>query len=125
MSQGGIFGNAKLEQLAQAVAAQCREEMFTRRVPYGPLTRDDAARVEQLQVLVIDDARWAMRELHAWDIRESIYAALDGCSIAKRRGDAARIMAARNGVLSTDLDGWVSVLNKIEDLERLYAGKRV
>jgi hypothetical protein len=87
VSRAGIFGNEQLEELARVAAARCREEIFTQRVPYGPLTAAQAARVEQLQQLLMDDAAWAMRVEHAWDIREFVYATIDNCKRYKLDAD--------------------------------------
>lgn len=83
----GIFGSEELEEIARVAAARCREEMFTTHIPYGPMTAEQAARAEQLQQLVIQDGLWAMRVLHAWDIRESVYATIDVCKKDKAYAD--------------------------------------
>jgi hypothetical protein len=84
VSAPGVFGNRELEDLARGVALQCREELFTTRVPYGPMTAAQAKRVDEFQQLLLDDARWAMR---AGAIRAGVYADIDGCERFRQFAD--------------------------------------
>jgi hypothetical protein len=111
MSQGGIFGDARREQLAIGAAAACRREFFPPPTPEWALEQGAAAafaavaeavvKRETQQQLYTNDARWALPMV----VRERAYDQIAACHRFKEESAAfaekflERERAARGGLV--------------------------